>query len=55
MIPGDEGLTFTQIKTALDSVEDLTTLEALKRQTHVEFETAPLETIMNRANSRVSD
>ena len=49
----DDKMTFNQLKTALDSVEDISAMEAHKRQTIQEFETAPLETIMNRANSRV--
>jgi len=48
----DDKMTFSQLKTALESVEDISALEAHKRQTIQEFETAPLETIMNRANSR---
>jgi len=54
VIPADERLTFSQIKTALASEEDLAAVEAIRRQTRQEFETAPLEIIMNRATSRVS-
>lgn len=51
---GDNKMTFSQIKTALDSVEDIAALEAQKQQTINEFQSAPIESIMNRGNSRVS-
>lgn len=55
-LPTADRLTFDQIKTLLESDEDRMVAErARKQQILEEFQTAPLETIMNRANSRVSE
>ncbi|XP_067928396.1 protein EFR3 homolog B-like isoform X2 [Watersipora subatra] len=50
-MPSANQLSVSQLKAVLESVDDPVSQEALRKQAHKEFETAPLTTIMDRAHS----
>ena len=48
-------LTVDELKTVLDTEDDLIAQESRRKQIYQEFQSAPLETIMHKAHSRVGE